>query len=132
MFGFTKNELKVLLFLSVGFLAGGTVKMVQDHWQSLPEPARGGILKDVREPDVMTVASLRGEAAETAGFYTVPLNSATEKDLERIPGIGPVTARRILSYRDANGGFKTVEELLNVKGIGQKKMQKIRPHISIQ
>jgi len=60
------------------------------------------------------------------------LNFATQIDLERIPGIGPVMAQRILSYREAKGRFETVEELLNVKGIGPKKLLKIRPYIKMQ
>jgi competence protein ComEA len=65
-------------------------------------------------------------------FSTVSLNTGTKADLERIPGVGAVTALRILSYRNLNGGFRSVDELLNVKGIGPKKMQKIRPYITIQ
>lgn len=50
----------------------------------------------------------------------IDLNDATAEDLESLPGIGPVLAGRILEYRDANGGFKSVDELKNVSGIGDK------------
>ncbi len=59
----------------------------------------------------------------------VRLNTATESDLVRLPGIGPSLARRILEYRRQKGGFKSVDELLEVKGIGPKKLEQIRPYV---
>jgi comEA protein len=132
MLGFTRNEQKVLLFLAFSFVAGGALKEYQDHWQALPASTGDKILKEFVESDVMTVSASRKETGESGTFFTVPLNSATKTDLEHIPGIGPVMAQRILSYRAMNGRFRTIEELLNVKGIGPKKMQKIRPYVRIQ
>jgi competence protein ComEA len=132
MFGFTRKEQKVLLFLSVSYLAGGAIKVYQDHWQPMPAPPRQSILEETSAPQVTTVTALRENMGEKASFLTIYLNTATKADLERIPGVGAVTALRILSYRDLNGGFRTVEELMNVKGIGPKKMQKIRPYVTIQ
>jgi comEA protein len=132
MLGFTRKEQKVLLFLSVSYLAGGAIKVYQDHWQPLPALPRQSILKETSESPIMTVSDPRGNRGEKASFFTISLNTATKADLERIPGVGAVTALRILSYRDLNGGFRTVEDLLNVKGIGPKKMQKIRPYVNIQ
>jgi comEA protein len=132
MFGFTPKEQKVLLFLSVSYLAGGAIRMYQDHWRPLPAPPQQSILRENPESEILTVSASGASAAEKAAILFIPLNTATKTDLERIPGVGPVTALRILTYRDMNGGFRTVEELLNVKGIGPKKMQKIRPYVTIQ
>jgi comEA protein len=132
MFGFTGKEKKVILFLSVSYLAGGAIKVYQDHWQPLPVMPRQSILKEPSASEITTVSATRENMSEKASFLTIFLNKATQADLERIPGVGAVTALRILSYRDLNGGFRTVEELMNVKGIGPKKMQKIRPYITIQ
>jgi len=51
--------------------------------------------------------------------------------LQSLPGVGPKTAQAILDYRDLRGGFRSVEELLEVKGIGPKKMEKIRPYVTV-
>lgn len=118
--------------MSVSYLAGGAIKVYQDHWQPLPVMPRQSILKEPSASEITTVSATRENMSEKASFLTISLNKATQADLERIPGVGAVTALRILSYRDLNGGFRTVEELMNVKGIGPKKMQKIRPYITIQ
>jgi len=59
------------------------------------------------------------------------LNAATEAQLEALPGIGPATATRIVEYRKKNGGFKKVEELMNVKGIGEKSFLKLKGLIAV-
>lgn len=61
---------------------------------------------------------------------TVNLNTATLEQLTTLPGIGAKTAERILEYRTKSGGFKKIEELMNVKGIGEKSFLKIKPLVS--
>ncbi len=59
------------------------------------------------------------------------LNAATETQLEALPGIGAATAARIVEYRKKNGAFKKVEELMNVKGIGEKSFLKLKALITV-
>ena len=61
----------------------------------------------------------------------IDLNQATAGDLESIPGIGPVMAQRILRYRQNNGDFGRLEELLMVEGIGEKKLQRLRNYLQV-
>ena len=51
--------------------------------------------------------------------------------METLTGIGPVKAQKIIEYRDKNGGFKSIEEIMNVPGIGKKTFENIRDEISI-
>jgi comEA protein len=59
------------------------------------------------------------------------LNTATEAQLEALPGIGASTAARIVEYRKKNGAFKKVEDLMNVKGIGEKSFLKLKALITV-
>lgn len=61
----------------------------------------------------------------------VNLNTATKADLEKLPGIGPSMAQRILDYRQKNGSFKKVEELMNIQGIGEKSFLKLKALITV-
>ena len=67
-------------------------------------------------------------AAEKAALN---LNAATAEQLAALPGIGAKVAERILEYRTKNGGFKKIEELMNVKGIGEKSFLKLKPLVSV-
>ena len=59
----------------------------------------------------------------------VDINTADQEKLVQLPGIGPVTAEKIIKYRTANGKFKSIDELTNVKGIGDKTLVKIKPYL---
>jgi competence protein ComEA len=62
---------------------------------------------------------------------TIDLNLASERDLEGLPGIGPILALRIVEYREARGAFRDVEQLRRVKGIGKKTVDRIRPLVHV-
>jgi competence protein ComEA len=62
---------------------------------------------------------------------TLNLNSATVQQLESLPGIGPRTAQRIVDYREKNGPFKRVEDLMNVQGIGEKSFLRLKPLVTV-
>src|SRR5258708_28903031 len=61
----------------------------------------------------------------------IDLNVANVKELQELPGVGPVTAQRIIDMRQKSGRFKRVEDLLAVRGISQKKLDAMRPYISV-
>ena len=66
-----------------------------------------------------------------AATAPVNLNTATATQLESLPGIGPAMAQRIVEYRQQSGGFKKIEELMNVRGIGEASFLKLKPLITV-
>lgn len=61
----------------------------------------------------------------------IDLNLANVKELQELPGVGPVTAQRIIDLRQKSGRFKRVEDLLAVRGISQKKLEALRPYVIV-
>lgn len=62
----------------------------------------------------------------------MPLNTATEQNLELIPGIGPKLAQRIISFRKEKGPFKDIAGLADITGIGEKKLKEIAPYVTVE
>lgn len=89
----------------------------------------GLVTAAVSAQDAARPAAKAATASAPAGL--VNLNTATVAQLETLPGIGKATAERILEYRQKNGGFKKVEDLMNVRGIGEKSFLKMKPLITV-
>ena len=70
-------------------------------------------------------------AATATATAPVNLNTATAEQLATIPGVGQKMAERIIDYRQKNGGFKKVEDLMNVSGVGEKSFLKMKPLITV-
>ena len=63
--------------------------------------------------------------------FVIDINQATAEDFQKLPGIGPELARRIVAFRKKHGPFRRVEDLLVVRGIGHKKWKAIRPYLKV-
>jgi competence protein ComEA len=88
----------------------------------------------IAQSHAATVAQTKpaGSSATLAATATViNINSASVADLQTIPGIGAKTAELIVEYRQKNGPFKKVEELMNIRGIGEKNFLKMKPQITV-
>ncbi|HEM3614824.1 TPA: helix-hairpin-helix domain-containing protein [Streptococcus suis] len=87
-----------------------------------------------KDENISVVASTTASSAmsQEGNESKINLNTATEADLQTISGIGAKRATDIIAYREANGGFKSVDDLNNVSGIGDKTMESIRPYVTVE
>lgn len=84
-----------------------------------------------RVGEVPPPAATGGGTAGGTGGGSININTADAAALEDLPGVGPALAERIVQWRDSNGSFTAVEDLLNVTGIGQKKLDGMRESIAL-
>ena len=77
----------------------------------------------------LTPAALLAQRAKSVSTEKVNLNTATVEQLQTLPGIGPAMAKRIIEHRTKVGKFTKIEEILNVKGIGEKRFQRIKDRL---
>jgi competence protein ComEA len=123
--------------------AGGATEHADLDALNLAEPLQDGQKihvprkGEVSPPTVASVAPSRTprsapQAAAAATQFPINLNTATAEQLEAIPGIGPVLAQRIIEYRQTHGRFQSVDELLEVRGIGSKRLENMRPYVVVK
>lgn len=80
---------------------------------------------------VSAVGGASAPGTGASGARMLNLNSATQEQLEELPGVGPVTAAAIVQWRTENGPFQSVEDLLDVTGIGEKTLDQLRSHVQV-
>jgi competence protein ComEA len=85
----------------------------------------------VGEPLPNDAANGGSAGAASAPAQPLDLNQATLQQLDELPGIGPATAQAILDYRAQHGQFRSVDDLLNVRGIGDAKLEQVRPLVRV-
>jgi competence protein ComEA len=107
--------------------AGGTL---EDADMASINPAQ--VVEDGERIDVPKLRpelTIGGNAEPTGGVINI--NTATQAELESLPGVGPTTAQNIISYRSENGRFSRVDDLLKVSGIGTNLLERIRQQITV-
>jgi len=123
--------------------AGGATEHADLDALNLAEPLQDGQKIHVPRkgeasaPALASVAPSRTprsapQAAAATPQFPINLNTATAEQLEAIPGIGPVLAQRIIEYRQTHGRFQSVDELLEVRGIGSKRLENMRPYVVVK
>ena len=101
--------------------AGGALVGARLDVINLARPVGAGDHVDVPGPDTQV-----GEGSGSVGDGLISLNRADSDELQGLPGVGPVLAERIVAHREAHGPFDTIEDLLDVPGIGEAKLGAIR------
>lgn len=134
-----------LLGFFMGRFTGGGVVLVQTVAPTEPVPMQttaptqtvltqldAPVSSETTTPEpIETTASTLLEQTELVEPGLININTATEAELDELPGIGPVLAKAIVEYREAYGDFADVSELTLVSGIGEKKLEKLRNYATV-
>ena len=104
------------------------IREIPDVRQAAPVPSA---VKEVTSPASTASPQPAVKRAAPSNGARININTATSQELQTLRGIGPAMARRIIEYRQASGGFSTVDDLTNVKGIGEKTLEKLRDSITV-
>lgn len=123
MFTFNRNE-QIILLLLCGVLIVGIVIRYLDS----KDPDR---IPDFEVRKNAVEVPPREEAEVQQARALIDINRATAKEFERLPGIGPQLAGRIVAYREKHGAFKRVDDITKVRGIGPKTLDRLRPHLTM-
>jgi competence protein ComEA len=115
--------------------AGGARRSARTDQLNLARPLRDG--EQIHVPTASEVAATAtngggpGAVAGAGQTGLVNLNHATAVELEELPGVGPVLAERIVAYRETNGGFRSISELQQVSGIGEKTYAELESLVTV-
>lgn len=126
----TRSEQRVLLFLTSTLIVGAGIRLYQGS-----SPA--GRQFDYRSIDSSFAVFREKLASDSAAKMPGPagqivnINTATKEELVSLPGIGPMLADRIILYREQSGRFVSVDKLMDVKGISKKKLEKLKPLVTL-
>jgi comEA protein len=158
--GLTNRELTIIAFLLVTFSSGLVIKYsgwkktneydysqtdknfeskLKSSFEELKAQDQDSG-KQIRAQEITALADSIGiEIEKKPGVQKelkpgvkININSALAADLTRLPGIGEVMAERIIEYRESNGSFKKTEDIMKVKGIGEKKFEKIKEFLAVE
>jgi comEA protein len=91
-----------------------------------------GTSKSLSSSQMNVNSETQTTASNKTNDYPVNINTATKEQLDTLPDIGEVIAQRIIDYRTQNGNFTSIDQLDNIKGIGAKTIEKIKPYIIIK
>ena len=122
------NNIGILLVIGI---IGGTGFLLIKNSDSNKEPVK---IIQPKKAGSQTNSKVKGEQIDfgQAGMTEkININTAALADLDKLKGIGPATAQKIIDWRTQNGTFKKIEDIMNVPGIGESKFQTIKDNISI-
>ena len=152
-YGFTSEEIKVILLFIVLIAAGSMYKLYRDNdsapnkqtyakqdslfFQILGDtqsvaPQHDSLFKTADAASGMAAVKQESPHKGSVPEKSVNINRASAKELTLLPGVGEKTAEKIIAYRKQIGSFRNIEEIMDVKGIGVKKFEKMKRFIVVR
>ena len=142
---FTPNERRVILFLMLSFFVGGIIKIYKTSHATQPQfqyavadsefAAKSARIAhaDSSQHDALTAryGTNVPVVSKVHNGSRININTARKEELMKLPGVGEATAEEIMNYREDHGTMKSVDELMNIKGIGKKKFKRMAPFITV-
>ena len=107
------------------FAAGGLTELADNSSVNLARELSDG------EQIFVSSVNQQSETLGTSSGGLISINRASDKELEELPGIGPSLSARIIAWREANGGFKSIEDLLKVSGIGENLLSGLKDSVTL-
>ncbi len=148
--GFTPNEAKIVFVLVAAFLIGGALKLagvstysersvnysVSDSdyarkTRTLAQSLSSGDSSLIADSDDDDADDAQTSATAQPVTYPLDINSATKEQIMTLPGIGEATAERIVAYREQYGRFSSLNQLREIKGIGDKRYEQLQPYLKL-
>ena len=124
----------LVVALGISFWAMGSLRAMKPIATVTSEPAMDPLPRIVDFP--LPTSKIQKEVVSEAGtrqqgHHLLDLNQASAGELEALPGVGAVLAQRVIAFRTAAGGFQTVDDLREVKGIGSKKFDRLKALVTV-
>ncbi len=143
----SKQERRMVVFLILGLVVGAGVNLHMRHRGQRLDNIHAVVAMDSLRREFVaraaqmaqvtpvavgdTAAKPSSVAVRTTHLWLVDINRASAAELEKLPHIGPALAQRIVAYREQRGPFRSIEEIKQVKGIGERTFARIRPYLTI-
>jgi comEA protein len=153
-FTFTKLESRAIILIIIAILVGTTIKIIKNQvtsnsfdfesfdkefiyktsiYQNFSNQSPVDTLINSETTEETNIKKQeKGKKEQNLKEKSININTATKDELVKLPGVGPSTAEKIIEYREKINGFKKIEDIMKVKGIGQKKFEKMKPYIFVE